>query len=108
MKEFALTDVQAQELDALGLSKPQWILEQLRAKGFDLTRPVRYRYDAVLQRTRMYQYEWAPDLSTDQRDFDADLSSDEDWDRALDLLEQDPVPLARELATSDDYDPWAI
>lgn len=98
MKEFVLTDHEASIFDDLGVSKPQWVLEQLRSHGFDLTRPVIYRYDSYLQQTRMVQYASTLDQAASQCDFDMDLSSDEDWARALDLLAPEPVPLCEELA----------
>ena len=89
MKMLTITDVEATELERQGISRSHWVLEQLRAHGFNLERPVHYRYDAHLGRTRIYQYEYAPDRHADQRDFDSELSEDTDWDLACELLLQE-------------------
>ena len=89
MKEFLVADETIAALEARGVAKVAWMVEQMRLHAFDLERPVHYRYHATQHATRVYQYEYAPDLHTDQRDFDMDLSEDAEWDRACELLVQD-------------------
>ena len=89
MKEFLIPDTTALALDAQGVDRPAWVLAQLTARQFDLERPIHYRYHPVSHATRIYQYEDAVDLHPEQRDFDADLSADAEWDRACELLTQD-------------------
>ncbi len=86
MREICITDDAIRDLEALGISRSQWTLEQLIAAGFTFDRPVHYRYDASLGRTRIYQYEHAPDLHAAQQDYDSELSSDADWDLACEML----------------------
>ena len=86
MKELCVTDDDVREMEALGISRPQWVLEQLKSLEFNLERPIHYRYDPSLGHTRIYQYEYAPDLSATQQDYDTELSSDTDWDLACELL----------------------
>ncbi len=101
MKELSITDAEVVDLEAHGFQKHQWILERLQTLGFNLARPVHYRYDTQRGRTRIFQYEYAPDLHADQKDFDSELSSDSDWDLACELLVQEEWPGATEAANAD-------
>ena len=89
VKEFLVPDATVVALEASGVAKSAWILEQMRRHAFDLDRPVHYRYHASQHVTRIYQYEYGPHFQADQRDFDMDLSEDAEWDRACELLVQD-------------------
>jgi len=101
MKGLVVTDAEALDLEAHGIQKPRWILERLRTLGFDLQRPVHYRYDGYLGLTRIYQYEYAANIHVPQRDFDSELSSDADWDLACELLVQEEWHGATEAAHAD-------
>ena len=89
MKEVTIADTVKRALEQEGTCLHTWILAQLQAHGFDLQRPVHYRYHPGLQLTRIYQYEYGPNDGQTQQDFDADFLDTEAWDRACELLLQD-------------------
>lgn len=88
-KEMTVPDAVKRDLEAAGVCLQTWMLEQLEANGFNLQRPVHYRYQTHLQSTRIYQYEFAPNDDTSNPDYDADFLDTDAWDRACELLVQD-------------------
>ena len=98
MKELTVTDTVKVALEQQGVCLQTWIHDHLQSNGFDLQRPIHYRYHTGLQLTRIYQYEYDPGRETDQQDFDADFLDTEAWDRACELLVQDMEQHAHEEA----------
>ena len=98
MKELTVADAVKVALEQQGVCLQTWISDYLHANGFDLQRPIHYRYHTGLQVTRIYQYEYDADLPREQQDFDADFLDTEAWDRACELLVQDMEQHAHEEA----------
>ena len=98
MKELTVADAVKVALEQQGVCLQTWISDHLHANGFDLQRPIHYRYHTGLQVTRIYQYEYGADLPREQQDFDADFLDTEAWDRACELLVQDMEQHAHEEA----------
>ena len=90
MKEVTIADTVKRAVEQEGTCLQTWLLTQLQAHGFDLQRPVHYRYHPGLQCTRIYQYEYGPEEDAQmQQDYDADFLDTEAWDRACEFLLQD-------------------